>query len=50
MSEEIVCDTVFRMFGISDVLCDDVANLLDSALNSDFSILAKVRVEDTARL
>ena len=36
MSEEIVRDTVFRMFGISDVFCDDFANMLVSAPNGAF--------------
>ena len=50
MSEEIVRDTVSRMFGIPDVLCDGFANMLDSAPDHCFSRLAKVRVEDTAQL
>ena len=41
MSEEMVRDTAFRMFLISYVFYDNVANLLDSAPDRGFSRLLR---------
>ena len=41
MSEEIVRDTVFRIFGILDVFCDGFVNMLDPAQTAVFRRLLR---------